>query len=109
MKFIILWTSPLSPLSGAFQKEKLAPGCEVEVTMADGSAAKGFFCSFRGKVNVEILMDILKRQVRATVPLDRVRRSGILSGYVRFPSLASSRSRIASARFTSPVAASARK
>ncbi|MDZ7642108.1 MAG: transcriptional activator RfaH [Desulfurivibrio sp.] len=60
---------------GAFQKEKLAPGCEVEVTMADGSAAKGFFCSFRGKENVEILMDILKRQVRTTVPLDRVRRS----------------------------------
>lgn len=58
---------------GAFLKPRLTPGAEVEVELDGGGSARGFFCSFRGEENVVILLDLLQRQVRATVPLDRIR------------------------------------
>ena len=58
---------------GAFTREKLIPGTGVEVDLEGGSSARGIFCSFQGEENVLVLLDILKRQVRATVPLASVR------------------------------------
>lgn len=58
---------------GAFTREKLTPGAWIEVDLESGFAAGGTFCSFRGEENVVVLLDILKRQVRATVPLASVR------------------------------------
>ncbi len=56
-----------------FQRPRLAAGAEVEVELEGGGTTRGIFCSFRGEDNVMILMDILKRQVPARVPVDRVR------------------------------------
>lgn len=58
---------------GSFHRPHLQPGCEVEVEMDGPEPVKGFFCNFNGRDNVEVLLDLLQRQVRAKVPLDRVR------------------------------------
>lgn len=56
-----------------FQRPKMAAGTELEVDLEGGGSAVGVFCSFRGEENVMILMEIMKRQVKTTVPLARVR------------------------------------
>ncbi len=58
---------------GEFVKEKLVAGCRVEVMLDGGGVAEGIFCAVRRKDNIEILLEILRRQVRTTTPLDRVR------------------------------------
>jgi len=58
---------------GCFQRPKLASGMEVEVELDGGGSAKGFFCSFHGEENVVILLEILQRQVKTTLPLDRIK------------------------------------
>lgn len=58
---------------GAFVKPRLTAGTEVEVELEGGGVARGFFCSFRGEENVVILLDLLQRQVRATVSLNQIR------------------------------------
>lgn len=57
---------------GDFLRTKLAPGSAVEVKLEGGGSARGFFCSFRGEENVLILLDIMQRQVKTILPLDRV-------------------------------------
>jgi transcriptional antiterminator RfaH len=61
---------------GTLEKDKLRPGCPIEVTLDGGGTAQGLFCSFSGKDNVEILLDILRRQVRTTTSLDRIKNLG---------------------------------
>lgn len=54
-------------------REKLMPGCIVSVNMAGEENAQGVVYSTRGKENVEVLLTILGRQVKATVALSRIK------------------------------------
>ncbi len=53
-------------------KDRLQSGQKVEVTLKGHGSIQGVFCGFKGSDNVEVLLDILKRQVRASVPLQSV-------------------------------------
>ncbi len=50
------------------------PNCPVEVSLSNGILAQGRFRSYRGQERIEVLLDILHRQIRTTVPADRVCR-----------------------------------
>ena len=54
-------------------RENFTPGCAVEIEVAGAEPTKGFFCDFSGQHNVRVLLNILNRAVRTTVPLNRVR------------------------------------
>ena len=53
-------------------KEKLTPGCSVSVNIGGVESFQGVVYSSRGTENVEVLLTILSRQVKATVALDHV-------------------------------------
>lgn len=56
------------------QRQRLASGVRVEVLWGDDDAlAEGVFCSFRGKDNALVLLDILQRQVKTTVALSQIK------------------------------------
>lgn len=61
-------TIPMADL----MKEKLVPGCIVTVNMAGEEKVQGVVYSTRGSENVDVLMSILGRQVKATVSLARI-------------------------------------
>jgi len=52
----------------------LTPNCPVEVSLSCVALARGRFRSYRGQERIEVLLDILHRQIRTTVPADRVCR-----------------------------------
>ena len=56
-----------------FYKKRLKPGCSVQVDISEAIEVKGFFCDFNGENNVRVLLDLLNRQVRVTVPMSKVR------------------------------------
>ena len=58
--------------SAALQKERLAPGTAVQVRFDEENATQGVVYSMRGEENVVVLLSLLNRQVKATVPLDQV-------------------------------------
>jgi len=60
----------------ALQKERLAPGAAVEVRIDETTTAPGLVYSLRGEENVVVLLELMGRQVRATVPLEQVDRRG---------------------------------
>lgn len=53
-------------------KEKLLPGCVVNVSMAGDETIKGVIYSSRGSENVDVLLSILGRQVKTKVSIARV-------------------------------------
>ena len=53
-------------------KEKLVPGCIVTVNMAGVEAIQGVVYSTRGAENVDVLLTILGRQVKAKVAISRI-------------------------------------
>lgn len=53
-------------------KEKLVPGCIVTVNMAGEEAIQGVVYSTRGAENVDVLLTILGRQVKAKVAISRI-------------------------------------
>ena len=53
-------------------KEKLVPGCIVTVIMAGVEAIQGVVYSTRGAENVDVLLTILGRQVKAKVAISRI-------------------------------------
>ncbi|OGQ87765.1 MAG: hypothetical protein A2512_10635 [Deltaproteobacteria bacterium RIFOXYD12_FULL_56_24] len=55
------------------QKKGLAPGIAVAVQLDDDTSAQGLFYSFSGQDNVVVLLNFLNRQVKTTLPLDRVK------------------------------------
>ncbi|MFQ6757694.1 transcriptional activator RfaH [Desulfovibrionaceae bacterium CB1MN] len=52
----------------------LTPGAAVAVQLDDDTSVQGLFYSFSGEENVVVLLSFLNRQVKATLPLDRVQR-----------------------------------
>jgi transcriptional antiterminator RfaH len=54
-------------------KEKLIPGCIVTVNMAGEKSTQAIIYSSKGSKNVEVLLTILDRQVRAKVALARIK------------------------------------
>jgi transcriptional antiterminator RfaH len=56
------------------QRKRLAPGMAVELRLDDDTFAPGLLYSFSGKENVVVLLNFLNRQVKTTLPLDRVVR-----------------------------------
>ena len=56
------------------QKKGLTPGTAVAVQLDDDTSAQGLFYSFSGQNNVVVLLSFLNRQVKTTLPLDRVQR-----------------------------------
>jgi len=63
---------PATLLLAALHKERLALGMEVDVHLADDSSAAGVVYSLRGEENVVVLLNLMSRQVKTTVPLDQV-------------------------------------
>jgi transcriptional antiterminator RfaH len=61
---------PLNELKRA----KLAPGMEVEVEVNRRVRTEGLILSFNGQNNVMVLLNLLGREVRASIPLERVER-----------------------------------
>lgn len=53
-------------------KKKLEPGCVVTVNMTGDENIQGVVYSSRGSENVDVLLTILGRQVKATVALARI-------------------------------------
>lgn len=58
---------------GHHERIHLAPGAAVNVQVSGGIAAGGVFCSFKGKDNVVVLLDLLQRQVKTTLHISQVR------------------------------------
>ncbi|HCC54582.1 MAG TPA: transcriptional activator RfaH [Desulfobulbaceae bacterium] len=56
------------------QKKELTPGVAVAVRLDDDTSTQGLFYSFSGQDNVVVLLNFLNRQVKATLPVDRVQR-----------------------------------
>jgi transcriptional antiterminator RfaH len=56
------------------QKKGLALGAAVAVQLDDDTSVRGLFYSFSGQDNVVVLLSFLNRQLKATLPLDRVQR-----------------------------------
>lgn len=54
------------------RKKTLTPGVGIEVQLDDDTTAQGLFYSFSGQDNVVVLLSLLNRQVKTTLPLDRV-------------------------------------
>jgi transcriptional antiterminator RfaH len=57
---------------GALLKDKLTPGCIVAVNMAGEESLQGVVYSTEGTENVNVLLSILGRQVKAQVALARI-------------------------------------
>ena len=55
------------------KKEKLTPGSLVSVNIGGVENVQGVVYSTRGAENVEVLLTILSRQVKATVTLDHIK------------------------------------
>ncbi len=55
------------------KKEKLTPGSIVSVNIGGVESVQGIVYSSRGPENVEVLLTILSRQVKATVTLDHIK------------------------------------
>lgn len=53
-------------------KEKLVPGCIVTVNMVGEESIQGVVYSSRSAENVDVLLNILGRQVKAKVALARI-------------------------------------
>jgi len=56
----------------ALRKRTLTPGAEIEVRLDDDTTASGLFDSFSGQDNVVVLLSLLNRQVKTTLPVDMV-------------------------------------
>ena len=56
----------------ARQREQLVPGTPVTVQLDGETTSQAIFFSFRGKDNVVILLNLLNRQVKTTLPLDQI-------------------------------------
>lgn len=54
------------------QRERLSPGAAVEVRLDETTTAPGLVYSQRGEENVVVLLSLMGRQVKTTVPLDQV-------------------------------------
>ena len=54
------------------QKKRLTPGVAVAVQLDDDTSAQGLFYSFSGQGNVVVLLSFLNRQLRTTLPLEKV-------------------------------------
>lgn len=54
------------------QREQLVPGTPVTVQLDGETTSRGIFFSFRGQDNVVILLNLLNRQVKTTLPLDQI-------------------------------------
>lgn len=53
-------------------KERLTPGSLVSVNIGDAESVQAIVYSSRGTENVEVLLTLLNRQVKATVSLDHI-------------------------------------
>lgn len=53
-------------------KEKLVPGCAVNVNMTEEEKIQGVVYSSSGSENVDVLLSILGRQVKTKVSIARV-------------------------------------
>lgn len=53
-------------------KDKLVPGSVVTINLTGEENTQGIVYSSRGSANVDVLLTILGRQVKATVALDRI-------------------------------------
>lgn len=54
------------------QRERLTPGAAVEVRLDADTTTSGLVYSLRGEENVVVLLQLMGRQVKTTVPLDQV-------------------------------------
>lgn len=59
-------------LLAALQKAQLRPGAAVEVRLDEATTAPGLVYSLRGEENVVVLLQLMGRQVKTTVPVDQV-------------------------------------
>jgi transcriptional antiterminator RfaH len=53
-------------------REKLVPGCAVNVSMSEDERIQGVIYSSRGTDNVDVLLSILGRQVKSKVSIARI-------------------------------------
>ncbi|MDH5523681.1 MAG: transcriptional activator RfaH [Desulfobulbaceae bacterium] len=58
--------------SATLQKGRLTSGMVVQVRFDEENATQGVVYSMRGEDNVVVLLSLLNRQVKATVPLEKV-------------------------------------
>jgi hypothetical protein len=56
----------------ALQKQRLSPGAAVEVRLENDTVTSGVVYSIRGEENVVVLLNLMSRLVRTTVPLDQI-------------------------------------
>lgn len=56
----------------ALQRERLTPGAAVEVRLDNDTVTDGVVYSVRGEENVVVLLNLMSRLIKATVPLDQV-------------------------------------
>lgn len=54
------------------KEEKLIPGSKIEVLLTGDETASGIVCSHNGSQNIKVLLDLLGRQVKTTVSLERI-------------------------------------
>lgn len=57
----------------ALRKGRLAPGAAVDVQLDGDTVTQGVVYSLRGEENVVVLLNLMSRMVKATVPLDQVK------------------------------------
>lgn len=57
---------------GALQKDLLKPGAAVGIQLDSETISPGLVYSLRGKDNVVVLIQLMGREVKATVPIQRI-------------------------------------
>ncbi len=60
--------------SRSLTEKFLQPGMQVAVTLDDQRRMRGLFLSFRGEDRALVLLDILRRKVKTTVPVESLQK-----------------------------------
>lgn len=56
------------------KREKLSPGMEVQVRLENKVSAEGVILSFNGQDNVILLMNLLGKELKAKVPMEKLEK-----------------------------------